>query len=171
MMTRCATLIFLLLMLPSGCSDFEHEYVPDDDSSSSGDDDHAADDDASDDDTAMPDDDTGGGIPEISVMPPAITFVDIVDDQVTGDGIRITNTGTADLFVSGIAFLQTVDGLANATWSGTITPQSDHPIEDVVVADCHTTGTMENDLQITSNDPYSSHVEVHVTVECMDAAQ
>jgi len=168
-MTRCIPLFFLLLTLPLGCSSFDHGYVPDDDSSSSSDDDdHWQDDDASDDDVTG-DDDTGGGVPEISVSPPAIEFGDAVDETATGSGIRIFNTGTADLFVSGITFLQTVDGLTNATWSGAIPPQGDHRIEDVVVADCHSTGSMENDLQITSNDPYSSHVEVHVAVDCIDA--
>ena len=61
--------------------------------------------------------------------------------------------------------------MANTTWSGTIPPGSDHQLEDVVVADCHTTGSLANVLQITSNDPYSSHVEVPVTVDCIDAAQ
>jgi len=165
-MTRRVLLIFLPIfpLMPWGCSSFEHEYVPDDDSASHGDDDLTDDDDGA-------DDDTGGGTPQISVSPPAIYFVDIVDETATGTGIRIYNTGTADLFVTGISLVEVVDGLHNATWSGSIPPDFDQPIEDVVVADCHTVGTMDNYLRITSNDPVNPYVDLNVHVDCMDAAR
>ena len=168
---RLYMLWLLSLALAMGaCSSFEHEGWSDDDSAGGSDDDDHGDDDTADDDTA--DDDTGdddtGGTPDIYVDPPTIDFVDDVLGDVSAGGLRIFNVGDADLSITGISLLVNAEGLSNSTWTGIIAPGADERIENAVVADCHTVGTLNDTLQITCNDPDSAHVEVAVSVECID---
>ncbi len=172
MSEKLVLLLGIPLGLLLGCSSFDsdHEYNwGDDDCASADDDDHVGDDDdqVGDDDDQVGDDDDTAGSPVIRVDPPQIMMQVEVMNTGTHD-LRISNDGDAELIVVGITQLINPDGIDGSTYSGSIAPGTFDDIIPMVQVDCHTTGILQDTLQIEHNDLINNPTEVNVVVDCFE---
>ena len=175
MMGKLVVVLGMPLGLLLGCSSFgdDHEYDwGDDDCASADDDDHVGDDDdvVGDDDDVVGDDDDAAGSPMIRVDPLQIMMQVEVLNQADAN-LRIFNDGDAELIVVGITQVLGPFGIDASTFSGAIAPGDYEEIAPMVAADCHTTGILQDTLQIEHNDVPNNPTTVNVVVDCFEKAK
>jgi len=113
------------------------------------------------------DDDDNGGEPDIRVDPPQILMQVDVLTQATHD-LRIFNDGNSELIIVGVTQLIAPAGIDGSTFSGAIAVGDYHDLVPAIEVDCHTTGLLQDTLQIEHNDLDENPTEVSVTIACVD---